>query len=585
MIRERVAPYRRWFKAAALLIPLLLALWSGVAFVYAQQQGNEIVFATGSGIYTARTDGTSVQQINVPLVSVGAVAMTMAPNGVIVTTGQTASDYSNSEINLYSFNVDGSNFQQLTSLPAGTEPISVAITPDGRIVSYVTYAATTPEGEYFLWACQINQCLTASLPTEIGQSGGGGSPFDGQGLSWSPNGQEIAVPADCYGTSSCPTDPNTGLPVDSSVIMLMPPVANGASQATQITFQTQGSATDAFSDAFPAFSPDGTQIAFVRIEFNELSFGQVYSSTIYVMSLDPGPMQKVISIPNLVVRDLSWSPDGRSLMFSEVTGFDTSSLQTLGVWSVNLNGSGLTRLNLPSSTANAVSFTGTGASSVNTSTSSSESTSLAIERNNSSNEPSTITTTHTPASVSIPSFHILSAKQVGSIFDTSCVTSKSTAPSGSIITSNANATYSCGNDGRIGVATNWIVYQNATFAQTGYNKTLAVYASNATQFAINGNSAFYNLLEYNGTKVANMVSIEGNELMIADYAPYNATTGFPSMSKMSQLILASLNGQVTETGTGLTNAPDFVYLAGEIAGVVAVALLVILAAVRGLKRG
>jgi hypothetical protein len=178
----------------------------------------------------------------------------------------------------------------------------------------------------------------------------------------------------------------------------------------------------------------------------------------------------------------------------------------------------------------------------------------------------------------------LSPTEVGSAFDTSCVTSKRTAPIGSLISSNSNATYSCGDNNTVGVATDWIVYQNANLAQASYNRTLNAYMANATQFVIDGNSAFYNLLEYNGTKVANVVCIVANQLMIADYAPYNATTEFPSMSALSGLVSASLNAIGSSTASSSTNALNYFHFAGEVTGVVVVVLLLIFGLIR-LRRG
>jgi Tol biopolymer transport system component len=86
----------------------------------------------------------------------------------------------------------------------------------------------------------------------------------------------------------------------------------------------------------PAWSPDGTRIAFAGSANGP--FG------LYVFDLETGRALPVPGTNELSVGDPAWAPDGTRIVFEGSTDSDTDPEQTWDIYSVRLDGSGLTNL-------------------------------------------------------------------------------------------------------------------------------------------------------------------------------------------------------------------------------------------------
>ena len=90
------------------------------------------------------------------------------------------------------------------------------------------------------------------------------------------------------------------------------------------------------NDLYPAFSPDGTRVAFARMTID--SGGEVLNSTIMTINLSTGSVQKLLYLPGERVDNLSWSPNGTQLLFERTQGGLYPN--PLGVWITSSNGGG-----------------------------------------------------------------------------------------------------------------------------------------------------------------------------------------------------------------------------------------------------
>lgn len=124
--------------------------------------------------------------------------------------------------------------------------------------------------------------------------------YEGDSMSWSPDGATLAMKAP-----------------DSKGLDLMT-VATGS-----VHHFTEVSPAD-FQDTDPAFSPDGTLLAFVRWHASGVA-------NVFVVPLSGGEPKR-LTFDNLKVEGLTWEPDNRHLVFSSNRG------GPFGLWRVDIDG-------------------------------------------------------------------------------------------------------------------------------------------------------------------------------------------------------------------------------------------------------
>src|SRR5262249_53591040 len=91
----------------------------------------------------------------------------------------------------------------------------------------------------------------------------------------------------------------------------------------RVGFPSSRVSSGLFSDSHPAWSPDHTRIAFIRVSRNGLSY------TLWTM-LPNGARQKQLTRGTAVAEEPSWSPDGRTIVFrSSANGGRTFDLFTI----------------------------------------------------------------------------------------------------------------------------------------------------------------------------------------------------------------------------------------------------------------
>jgi len=174
----------------------------------------------------------------------------------------------------------------------------------------------------------------------------------GMGIDWSPrtdqwgNYGKLLVVSDSYTISSdpsCAGAPRTfaRLKFVAAVYDGMDVASRGLTMPPQVPCNLYTLSYSTTNDLYPAFSPDGMRIGFVRTTID--SSGTVLNSTIMTISLLDGSKRTVLYLPGERVDNLSWSPDGSRLMFdrTQMIGFYPN---PLGVWTTTSVGGGLDTL-------------------------------------------------------------------------------------------------------------------------------------------------------------------------------------------------------------------------------------------------
>jgi Tol biopolymer transport system component len=200
---------------------------------------------------------------------------------------------------LYSTRASGDDLRQLTE-SGSRRDICPAISADGTRVAL----CSDRTGSYEIWTMKANGKALAQLT-----SLGGYSVFP----DWSPGGDRIAF------THGTPDNPDvTGIWVADS--------ATGAAQR----LVPAATAPGLWADAYPAWSPDGTSVLFVRQRLNEDGPPFPIEGQLWLYELGTGTATQLTTDSTVKDQVPDWSPDGSRIAY----GADDD------VWVINADGSG-----------------------------------------------------------------------------------------------------------------------------------------------------------------------------------------------------------------------------------------------------
>src|SRR5438876_1707028 len=320
--------------SAALLVAQSNRVFGQTGIVYI---GPDALNST-SVAYFINSDGTGKHQI--PLDLVGVDHPKWSRDGALIVAQGTSSNGSSPDV--FTFNrFGGSSLHQVTTIGSiigyTVAELFPTLSPDSKhVVVNIWYQRTSDSA---LCAASsvfsINGVLEQILypPGLLCGEPGGGFDLSGTGVDWSPKASLIVSPLGHI----VPCGPIVSLPVTQ--IVAGPPVAGSTPTAVTNPNPCLTPGIQIY-DVWPAFSPDGTKVAYVRLFINH-SAG-TGASEVRIVNLDGSNDHQVASFLGEVEQGISWSPTGTQLLFdrSQIAG-GTFQPGSLGLWKINTDGTGL----------------------------------------------------------------------------------------------------------------------------------------------------------------------------------------------------------------------------------------------------
>ena len=281
---KRALTTRKWplrarvvLAVSCVLAGLSLAPGSGHA-AFSGQNG-KIAFSSGGEIYTVAPDGSGlVNHTNDPAFDTDPA---FSPDG----TKLAFSSFRDGPQSVFTMNLDGSGLMRLVSLPSGDrEP---AYSPDGSRIAFTSFR----DGNAEIYSMGANGCGLTRLTSD---------PAADVEPAVSPDGSKIAF-------SSFR---------DVTTAAAQPEVYSMNADGTGQTRLTFGDGT--FGSAEPAFSPDGSKIVFPRglssFSFEIWTMNPDGSSQAALTTRVPDPDVRTID------REPAFSPDGTKVAFRSTRG-------------------------------------------------------------------------------------------------------------------------------------------------------------------------------------------------------------------------------------------------------------------------
>ena len=248
--------------------------------------------------------------------------------------------------NIWLMNADGSGVAPLTKMTtARSFGFTPAWSPDGKKIAYVSAGAFDGSdvdiGNANIWVMNADGSAAAPLTKLIAADNGATGPF------WSPDGTHILY------FSARALDGSDSLVPDydrtKSTLNLWLMNADGSSHTHLTSFNTSGAGVFA---GYASWFPDGTKVAFTSD--GGLDGGDTLlpadASNVWVANVGTTPLTPLTQLTRMYAFAASpaWSPDGTEIAFMSSKAFDgtdsTNSGETTNLWRMSADGSNLLAL-------------------------------------------------------------------------------------------------------------------------------------------------------------------------------------------------------------------------------------------------